>query len=143
MALRYLLDTNVVSELTKPYPNAVVVLTLRKHETRCAISTTTLEELTFGCARLQSPQRQAWFEQWIEGLAVRLPILPFDAKAALWLGRERARLQAMGRPAPRTDGEIAAVAVTQGLTLVTRNVRDFSAFDGIKVEDWHGERNSD
>lgn len=137
MVLRYLLDTNVVSELTKPLPNQTVVLALRLHESTCAISAITLEELAFGCARLPSAQRRAWFSQWLQGLAQRLPVLPFDAQAALWLGRERARLLAMGRPAPRTDGQIAAVAATQGLTLVTRNARDFAGFEGLPLEDWH------
>ena len=138
MALLYLLDTNVVSELTKPQPNAAVVFALRLREAECAISTITLEELAFGGARLQAPQRRAWFAEWLAGLSTRLPVLSFDAAAALWLGQEKARLQARGRPAPRTDGEIAAVAVTQGLTLVTRNTKDFAAFEGLQLADWHG-----
>lgn len=137
MALLYLLDTNVVSELTKPQPDATVVLTFRQRESECAISAITLEELAFGGARLQSPLRRAWFAEWLAGLSARLPVLPFDAAAALWLGRERARLQALGRPAPRTDGEIAAVAATQGLKLVTRNGRDFAGFEGLQLQSWH------
>ncbi len=139
MALLYLLDTNVVSELTKPQPDAAVVMTFRQRESECAISAITLEELAFGGALLQSPQRRAWFAEWLAGLSARLPVLPFDATAALWLGRERARLQTLGRPAPRTDGEIAAVAVTQVLTLVTRNRRDFAGFEGLQVQGWHQE----
>ncbi len=137
MALLYLLDTNVVSELTKPQPNAAVVLTFRQRESECAISAITLEELAFGGARLQSPRRRAWFAEWLAGLSARLSVLPFDATAALWLGRERARLQALGRPAPRTDSEIAAVAVPQGLTLVTRDGRDFAGIDGLQIQCWH------
>ena len=64
-------------------------------------------------------------------------MLPFDQRAAAWLGAERARLAAAGRPAPRTDGEIAAVAVTQGLTLVTRNGRDFLGFASLQLDNWH------
>jgi tRNA(fMet)-specific endonuclease VapC len=137
IALLYLLDTNVVSELTKPQPDAAVVLRLRQRESECAISAITLEELAFGGARLQSPQRRTWFTEWLAGLSTRMPALPFDDTAALWLGRERARLQALGRPAPRTDGELAAVAVTHGLTLVTRNRRDFEGFEGLQIQVWH------
>ena len=137
MALRFLLDTNVVSELTKPQPNLDVLQALAQHEADCAISAPTLEELGFGCHRLPAGARRDWLRRWVQGLPARLPVLPFDEAAAIWLGAERARLAALGRPAPRTDGEIAAVAVSRGLTLVTRNQRDFAVFDGLVLEDWH------
>lgn len=139
MALRYLLDTNVVSELTKAMPSEAVIKTLQKHEAACAICAPTLEEFVFGCARLQPGARQAWFRRWLDGLMTRIAVLPYDMKAALWLGQERARLAGLGRPAPRMDGEIAAVAVTNGLTLVTRNGRDFEGFLGLSLNDWHGD----
>ena len=137
MALRFLLDTNVVSELTKPRPNPDVLQALAQHEAACAISAPTLEELVFGCHRLPAGARRDWLRRWVQGLPARLPVLPFDEAAAIWLGAERARLAALGRPAPRTDGEIAAVAASRGLTLVTRNQRDFAVFDGLVLEDWH------
>ena len=137
MALRFLLDTNVVSELTKPRPNPDVLQALAQHEAACAISAPTLEELVFGCHRLPAGARRDWLRRWVQGLPARLPVLPFDEAAAIWLGAERARLAALGRPAPRTDGEIAAVAVSRGLTLVTRNQRDFAVFEGLVLEDWH------
>lgn len=137
MALRFLLDTHVVSELTKLQPNPGVLQALAQHEAACAISAPTLEELVFGCHRLPAGARRDWLRRWVQGLPARLPVLPFDEAAALWLGAERARLAALGRPAPRTDGEIAAVAVSQGLTLVTCNQRDFAVFDGLSLEDWH------
>ena len=137
MALRFLLDTNVVSELTKPQPNPGVLQALARHEAACAISAPTLEELVFGCHRLPAGARRDWLRRWVQGLPARLPVLPFDEAAAIWLGAERARRAALGRPAPRTDGEIAAVAVSRGFTLVTRNQRDFAVFDGLVLEDWH------
>jgi tRNA(fMet)-specific endonuclease VapC len=136
VALTYLLDTNVVSELIKPWPNQAVVLALREHEATCAISAITVEELTFGCARLQSAPQRVLMQRWLDGLVARLPVLPFDAAAGLWLGRERARLASLGRTASRTDGQIAAVAVIHGLSVVTRNGRDFAGFDGLQVVDW-------
>lgn len=137
MALRYLLDTNVVSELTKPQPNAGVLQALAQHEADCAISAPNLEELIFGCHRLATGARRDWLLRWVQGLPARLPVLPFDEPAALWLGAERARQAALGWPAPRADGEIAAVAASQGLTLVTRNQRDFQAFAGLTTVNWH------
>lgn len=138
MALRFLLDTNVVSELTKPAPNASVLHKLARFEADCAISAPTLEELHFGCARLPPGARQDWLHRWIAGLATRIEVLPYDQTAAAWLGPERARLAALGRPVSRADGEIAAVAVTRGLVLVTRNRKDFTAFATLVLQDWHG-----
>ena len=137
MALRFLLDTNVVSELTQPQPNPGVLQALAQHEADCAISAASLEELVFGCHRLPAGARRDWLLRWVQGLPARLPVLPFDEAAAIWLGAERARLAALGQPAPRSDGEIAAVAVNRGLILVTRNQRDFALFEGLATEDWH------
>jgi predicted nucleic acid-binding protein len=74
MALTYLLDTNVVSELTKPLPNQAVVLTLRQHEAACAISAITVEELLFGCVRMRPGPQQDLIRRWLEGLVARLPV---------------------------------------------------------------------
>lgn len=137
MAPRFLLDTNVVSELTQPQPNPGVLQALAQHEADCAICAPTLEELVFGCHRLPAGARRDWLRRWVQGLPARLPVLPFDEAAAIWLGAERARLAALGRPASRTDGETAAVAVSQGLILVTRNQRDFQAFAGLTTVNWH------
>ena len=137
MALTFLLDTNVVSELTRPLPNAGVLQALARHESACAISAPSLEELVFGCRRLPAGARQDWLLRWVEGLPEQLPVLPFDRAGAFWLGAERARLARSGRPVPRTDGEIAAVAFSHRLTLVTHNTRDFTMFDGLAVIDWH------
>lgn len=137
MALRYLLDTNVVSEWVKPVPDEAVVRRLTRHQGACAIAATTLHELTFGFARLPPGRRRDQLEGWLTGLADRLPILPFDAQAAWWLGVERARLARSGIVLPLADGEIAAVAVQSSPTLVTRNVRDFEAVEELKVQNWH------
>lgn len=137
MAPRFLLDTNVVSELTQPQPNPGVLQALAQHEADCAICAPTLEELVFGCHRLPAGARRDWLLRWVRGLPARLPVMSFDQQAAAWLGAERARLAGLGRPAPRTDGEIAAVAVCQGLTLVTRNIREFDAFSDLATADWH------
>ena len=137
MALTFLLDTNVVSELTRPLPNGGVLQVLALHESACAISAPSLEELLYGCRRLPAGASQDWLLRWVDGLPDQLPVLPFDRAGALWLGVERARLGRLSRPVPRTDGEIAAVTLSHQLTLVTHNIRDFTMFDDLAVIDWH------
>jgi predicted nucleic acid-binding protein len=56
--------------------------------------------------------------------------------AAAWHGYERARLESLGKPAPFTDGQIAAIAHANDLVLVTINVKDFPRFKGLQVTNW-------
>ena len=65
-----------------------------------------------------------------------LPILPYDEPAAEWLAEERVRLEKTGKHAPVVDGQIAAVAATNGIPIVTANTADFSIFKGLAVENW-------
>ena len=137
MALRYLLDTNAVSEWVKPTPDATVLKSLQRHHDARAIAAPTLQELAYGFARLAPGKRRDQLELWLNELAQRLPVLPFDAQAAWWLGVERARLGRVGIQLPHVDGEIAAVAQTAQLVLVARNVKDFERIEGLVVECWH------
>jgi tRNA(fMet)-specific endonuclease VapC len=63
-------------------------------------------------------------------------VLAYEEDAAHWHGIERARLEGLGKPAPYVDGQIAAIAFVNELTLVTANVKDFTRFKGIEVENW-------
>jgi tRNA(fMet)-specific endonuclease VapC len=69
-------------------------------------------------------------------VAPSLEIIAYDAPVALRHAEERARLESHGRTVPFVDGQIAATALTYGLVLVTRNVRDFEPFEGLTVENW-------
>ena len=137
MTLRFLLDTNVVSEWVKLQPDPDVLAAMRQHESACAVAAPTLEELAVGLSRLVPRRRRDDLERWLTALAQQLPVLPYDAQAAWWWGVERARLERLGRPVPRPDGSIAAVAATQGLTLVTRNLKDFQPMVGFERISWH------
>ena len=64
------------------------------------------------------------------------PILPYDEAAATWHGEERARLEALGGPAPFVDGQIVAIPHVNGLALATINEKDFTRFKGLTVENW-------
>lgn len=135
--LRYLLDTNVVSELARPEPNEHVREQYRAHEHESAISSVVWHELVYGVERLPAGRRRDVLMQYMEEVVQpTLPILPYDAAAARWHSRERARLERRGRTRPFADGMIAAVAATRSLILITRNTDDFAGFDGLHLENW-------
>ena len=106
------------------------------HQVACAIAAPSVEELVFGVSRLPPSARRDSLERWLEGILDSFILLPFDVRCGLWLGRERARLAGLGLPAPRAEGEIAAVAATQDLILVTRNTADFRQFHSLRLENW-------
>lgn len=136
VALRYLLDSNVLSEPVRPRPSALVIERLGASLDECATAATVLHELEFGVLRLPASRRKVVLTTYLERVVGRLPILPYDAGAARWHARERSRLCRRGKPPAFVDGQIAAVANAHGLVLVTRNVADFTVFEGLAVENW-------
>jgi tRNA(fMet)-specific endonuclease VapC len=135
--LRYLLDTSIVSSPVSKMPDPAIVKHLDEHGPECAIAAPVWHELTYGCRRLQKGKRRTAIEAYLRDVVRRsFPNLPYDEAAATWHGEERARLEALGRPAPFVDGQIAAVAHVHGLVLVTTNVTHFGRFTGLQVENW-------
>ncbi|MEI6806602.1 MAG: hypothetical protein WCK49_08885 [Myxococcaceae bacterium] len=65
-----------------------------------------------------------------------LPILPYGEIAAHWHAQERSRLRKVGVQVPSSDAQIAAIAYTNDLILVTRNEKDFVHFRGLRIENW-------
>ena len=138
---RYLLDTNVLSEATRATPDARVMAQLRRHGDRIATSAITWHELHHGLALMPPSRKRTAVAAYLESLArAELPVLPYAADAAEWHARERARLAAAGLTPPFADGQIAAIAKVNGLTLVTRNMADFRHFSGLKLQNWFSER---
>lgn len=135
--MKFLLDTNTVSEPLRPQPDPHVLEQLRKHEAEVAIPAPVWHELRFGCARLPPSRRRDALERYLdEVVRLSMPVLNYGRRAADWHAREGARLVSSGRTPPFVDGQIAAIAAVQGLVLVTSNTRDFLAFDGLKIENW-------
>ncbi|MFN0316199.1 MAG: type II toxin-antitoxin system VapC family toxin [Burkholderiales bacterium] len=135
--LTFLLDTNVISEPVRPSPNKRVLKKIQQYQFRIAISALTWHELVFGMNRIPDSARRRELEQYlVQGLAAEIPVLPYDHLAASWHATERARLAAGGKVASFVDGQIAAVAAVNQLTLVTRNTKDFIFFEGLQIEDW-------
>ncbi len=137
MTLRFLLDTNILAEPLRPRPNVLILDRLKRHEEEIAIASVVWHEMWFGCYRLPASARRAAIEAYlIRVVAPAVPILPYDREAAAWHARERARLAAAGKTPPFADGMIAAVASTNNLELITFNLDDFRAFEGLRCINW-------
>ncbi len=137
MTLRYLLDTAIVSEPVTKKPNRKVIKRLDQNGIYCALAAPVWHELVYGCDCLPQGKRRTALEEYLQTvIRASFPILPYDEVAAAWHGRERARLEDLGRAAPYVDGQIAAVARTQDLVLVTSNTKHFAAFEGLTVINW-------
>lgn len=135
--MRYLLDTNIILEQSKLHPNTGVIRRWELDSIFSCTSATVWHELWYGIHLLEQGGRQKQLMQVMEMLrADGLSILPFCAESAEWLAWERVRLQNQGLTATKYDCEIAAVAHVHDLTVVTRNITDFSIFEGVRVENW-------
>jgi len=134
--VKYLLDANIWSEMARAERNRGVVQRFELDSNYLAMPAPVADELNFGIERLADGKRRTALREWLTELFISYPIMPFDARAAVWHGAERARRQRLGRPAPFVDGMIAAIAVANGLILVTRNYDDFTGFDGLQIENW-------
>lgn len=137
VSVKYLLDTNILSEPLRPRPNAKILARLKQHADELALASLVWHELWFGCERLPASNKRSAIEEYLNKVVARsMAILPYDDRGAIWHAKERARLTAQGKTPPFVDGQIAAIAYVNDLTLVTLNLSDYSAFKGVKVEDW-------
>jgi hypothetical protein len=134
------LDTNLVSEWTKPRPNKGVIEWFSEvDEDRVFLSVVTFTELRHGIERLPSGARRRHLDGWLRGeLPLRFEdrILPIDGAVADEWGRVSARRDAQGRPIHAMDALIAASANVYGLTLVTRNESDFQSSVKALLNPW-------
>jgi tRNA(fMet)-specific endonuclease VapC len=135
--MRYLLDTNIIAEPTKPQPNQQVVTYLAQRSEEVAISSVSWHELWFGVERLPSSRKQQNLREYLQNLVeADLSILPYTPESARWFATERSRLVKMGLPPSYADGQIAAIAQVNNLILVTRNTSDYAHFLGLVIENW-------
>ena len=137
---RYLLDTNVVSELVKPRPDTRVVAWIRaSDEADLYLSVLTFAEIRFGIEKLPRGTRRERLRGWMETeLADRFEdrILGIERGIAELWGVIMARAAAMSLRLPVMDTLLAATAEYHGMTMVTRNVRDFARADVATLDPW-------
>ena len=130
--LTYMLDTNICIYVMKNYPPALLEKFNSLAE-QLRISSITPGELHFGA---EKSARRADNLTAIEHFVARRDVLPFDASAAAHYGQLRAELARAGTPCGPHDMQIGGHARSEGLIVVTNNVREFGRMPGVRVEDW-------
>jgi predicted nucleic acid-binding protein len=124
--LKFLVDANVLSEPTKPAPDARVVGWLRANERDLVVDPIVLGEVRFGILLLPRGKRRNRLEQWFDQGVGHLHCVAWEAVTGLRWAALLASLRDSGQTMPIKDSLIAATALTHDLTVVTRNVTDFS-----------------
>lgn len=141
--MRFLLDTNLLSELVKPRPDVGVKrwIDARRQE-ELAISVLALGEIQRGVIRHPDGRKRAELERW---LGRELPVdyegrtIPVDDAIALEWGRVSGEAMKRGRTIPDPDGLLVATALVLNLTLVTRNERHCAGWGAPLINPWSGE----
>jgi predicted nucleic acid-binding protein len=129
--MRYLLDTNIISNITKPSPSESLLAWMRERaDEELYISSLTVAEILRGICEKPAGKRRDELEAWFFGpegpqglFAGR--VLPFDEKAGLVWARLMANAKAKGRPRSALDTIIAAIAEANDCVVVTDNEKDF------------------
>lgn len=130
--LKYLLDTNIVIYVLKRRPLEVLEI-FNSNASRMAISSITLSELIYGAEKSAKPNQNL---EAIEEFVSHLEVLSYDAKASQHYGQIKAALEKKGEIIGENDIHIAAHAVSQGLILVSNNLREFKRVPSLALENW-------
>jgi tRNA(fMet)-specific endonuclease VapC len=136
MTVRFLLDSNILSEPSRPSPNVKVLNQLNLHRLEVGVASLVVHEMLYGCWRLSPSKRKDYLWRYIQDSVLSLPVFAYDLRAAQYHAQERARLSKVGKIPAFVDGQIASIAFTNDLTLVTNNVDDFQDFNGLVIENW-------
>jgi len=130
---RYLLDTNICIYLTKHQHPALNQRFLSLAENEVAMSVITFGELQFGA---QKSQHRSKVLQALDKLSAVIPVLDMQQEVGQRYGEIRATLQQKGTPIGNNDLWIAAHALSENLTLVTNNEKEFMRVPNLSVENW-------
>ena len=132
MSARFLLDTNIVSDLVRHPQGRAAAKIAELGEDAVATSIIVAAELRYGAAKKAS----ARLASQLEAVLGVIEVIPFEAPADAAYGAARVALEAAGTPIGGNDLLIAAQALALDMTVVTDNDREFTRVDGLKVENW-------
>lgn len=130
--LKYLLDTNIVIYVLKRRPIEVLSI-FNTNASRMAISSITLSELFYGAEKSAHVDKNL---EAVDEFITHLEVLPYDAKASQHFGQIKSSLEKKGEIIGENDIHIAAHAISQGLILVTNNLREFKRVNNLALENW-------
>ncbi len=130
--LKYMLDTNIVIYVIKRRPEEALEVFNRNTGLMC-ISSITLAELLHGVEKSSRPEHNL---RQVEDFTSRLEILEYGNKAAAHYGEIRADLERAGKTIGVNDLHISGHARSEGLTLVSNNLREFDRVKGLRLENW-------
>ena len=123
--MTYLVDANVLSEATKPSPDARAMAWLREHERNLVVDPIILGEIRFGILLMPAGRRRKRLEAWFDEGVRRMSCISRDVAIGLRWAKLLADLRVAGRSMPIKDSLVAATALAHDLVVVTRNRRDF------------------
>lgn len=131
--MKYLLDTDTLIYTFKRAGNCLARLS-QQPDANLAVSCINLFELEFGMVKSNN---RTLMERYLREICSRYTVLDFDHAAARQAGLVRAHLQSLGTPIGPYDVQVAGVALSRQLTLVTRNTREFDRVPELRVENWY------
>jgi len=129
---RYMLDTNVISDLMKNPSGKAAKRIARVGEDNICTSIIVAAELRYGCAKKGSDR----LLKSVEDLLAEIDVLPFESPADAEYGNIRSELEIAGKPIGANDLLIAAHAMAVNATVVTANIDEFRRVRGLRVENW-------
>ncbi len=130
--LKFMLDTNIVIYVIKRRPIALLDV-FNRHAGQMCISSITLAELLHGVEKSSMPDHNL---RKVEDFVSRLDVLEYGQKAAAHYGEIRANLERKGTIIGVNDLHLAGHARSEGLTLVSNNLREFERVDGLRITNW-------
>ena len=130
--LKYMLDTNIAIYVIKRRPPEILA-TFNRHAGQLCISSITLAELIHGVEKSARPDHNL---RQVEDFISRLTVLEYGNKASAHYGNIRAVLERKGTPIGVNDLHIAGHARSEGVTLVTNNIKEFERVEGLRLENW-------
>jgi tRNA(fMet)-specific endonuclease VapC len=130
--MRYLLDTNIVSDLVRNPQGRVTEHIRTIGEAQVCTSIIVAAELRYGATKKGSPK----LSRQLEAVLNALDVLPFEAPADTTYGLIRAELEQAGQPIGGNDLLIAAQALSFGYVMVTHNEREFARIRDLRCENW-------